>query len=290
MTHSDWAELRVAGKELEDARLQCHHALQLNTRLARGFVEAQADDSHTSVEWDWAARALTGQPVAGFRLGLRIADLTLVFIGPAGEVSACLSLNGRTIAEASAWLGSQLRALGLDPTPLADPIHFALDDHPLLHGARFQTCGREASLQELANWYGNTASLLSSIGSPVRCWPHHFDIATQVSRGEHSIGVGMSPGDTNYVEPYFYVTPWPYPDTSELPSLSIGSWHTNGWVGAVLTATEILREPGQQQFVEEFLDESINAAAHPILHVGEGDLALSGEVDGGRIAARGGIH
>ena len=49
--------------------------------------------------------------------------------------------------------------------------------------------------------------------SPVRCWPHHFDIATCVAlesgdpERERGIGTGLSPGDGTYGQPYFHVNP-----------------------------------------------------------------------------------
>jgi hypothetical protein len=254
-----WSGLRIPGKELAEARLQCHHAVQINTRLARGFVPPQADDSHTSLVWYPVVGALIGQPVDQFRLGLRIADLTLVLLESAGDVVAEFPLDGRTVAEATNWLGKQLTSIGHEPAPLADPLHFELDDHPLIHGAQFEFRGREALFEDLAKWYGNAALCLSSISAPVRCWPHHFDIAAQIAAGEHSIGVGLSPGDRSYSQPYFYVTPWPYADASLLPELSTGSWHTEGWVGAVLIADEILPKLDQQRFVRRFFDRAIAA-------------------------------
>jgi len=157
------------------------------------------------------------------------------------------------------WLGTQLTAIGRDPAPLSDPLHFDPVDHPLLHGAQFEFRGREALFEELANWYSNAALCLNSISAQVRCWPHHFDIATQIEVGEHSVGVGLSPGDATFEEPYFYVTPWPYPHASRLPDLSIGSWHTDGWVGAVLGADDILPKVDQQSFVRRFLESAIAA-------------------------------
>jgi hypothetical protein len=41
------------------------------------------------------------------------------------------------------------------------------------------------------------------------------------------------------------VAPWPYP--AELPSLAFGTWHTEGWTGAVQRlsdAGETLPDPG----------------------------------------------
>ena len=73
--------------------------------------------------------------------------------------------------------------------------------------------------------------------TPVRCWPHHFDIATLLNIGQEnlqSIGIGLSPGDSNNREPYFYVTMWPYPDVEEVSFSELLQWKVElfkvGWV------------------------------------------------------------
>ena len=79
--------------------------------------------------------------------------------------------------------------------------------------------------------------------------------------------MGLSPGDSSYGEPYFYVTPWPYPDSPAPPPLPAGAaWHRTGWFGAVLTATAIFRDvggtpPARAQMVREFLDVASRASA-----------------------------
>jgi len=51
----------------------------------------------------------------------------------------------------------------------------------------------------------------------------------------------MTPGDDSYAEPYFYVSPWPYPEPDELPKLPPpAGWHTTEWVGAVMTAEDLI--------------------------------------------------
>jgi hypothetical protein len=113
--------------------------------------------------------------------------------------------------------------------------------------------GRE--LGELARWFGGAADVLEEFAarlagpraSPVTCWPHHFDIATLVSLEEghpanaRSIGVGVSPGDEYYAQPYVYISPWPRFDGSKLPDAPPpGHWHTEGFFGAVATGDDIL--------------------------------------------------
>jgi hypothetical protein len=96
-----------------------------------------------------------------------------------------------------------------------------------------------------------------SEASSVRCWPHHFDIAIllTVAPGK-TVGLGLSPGDSSYAEPYWYVTPYPYPKNPELPPLPEGGrWHTEGFFAAVLRGSDLLAgDPGtQRQRSESFL-------------------------------------
>jgi len=112
-------------------------------------------------------------------------------------------------------------------------------------------------LAALAGWFAAGAEILEELRrkykrfkpgpSPVRCWPHHFDIAILVGLeeggAEHAkaIGIGLSPGDDYYAQPYFYLSPYPTPDTENLPALPPGGrWHTHEFFGAVATGVEML--------------------------------------------------
>ena len=56
-----------------------------------------------------------------------------------------------------------------------------------------------------------------------------------------SIGIGVSPGDGYYAQPYLYVSPYPRPDTDNLPALPPGGrWHTKDFFGAVATGIDLL--------------------------------------------------
>jgi hypothetical protein len=82
------------------------------------------------------------------------------------------------------------------------------------------------------------------------------------SEEARSIGVGFSLGDGSYDQPYFYVTPWPYPDTGDLPPLANGAqWHRSGWTGAVLTAERLISVPlaEQQRTAREALGGALTA-------------------------------
>jgi hypothetical protein len=82
------------------------------------------------------------------------------------------------------------------------------------------------------------------------------------SEEARSIGVGFCTGDGSYDQPYFYVTPWPYPDTENLPPLAAGAhWHREGWTGAVLTAEHVISVPTDEQehTIRQALERSVTA-------------------------------
>ena len=128
--------------------------------------------------------------------------------------------------------------------PLEQPLERpeGLPEHPVATGAPFHLAG-SAAPAELERYYAGADRLLRGLrelnpgASPVRCWPHHFDLATLIlldpdadAETARSIGVGLSPGDAARPEPYFYVLPWPRP-TGDLPALDGGAWNTGGWAG-----------------------------------------------------------
>jgi hypothetical protein len=236
--------------ELADARVQAHWAVQVLVGVASVSVEPVPDDSHTSLTWNRESLAFMTAPLQGTpgtRAGLRLPDLTLVVRDEGAPGGAEFPLAGHTLADGYAWMEG---AIGLEE---ALPRRAEeMPDHPVGTGAVFDA--DPASLAELARWYGNADLVLQEVreghagASAVRVWPHHFDIATLITLDpkddpEHarSIGVGMTPGDASYVQPYFYVLPWPAPPRDELPLLQGGGrWHREGWVGAVLAGDDLV--------------------------------------------------
>jgi hypothetical protein len=253
------------------ARLTCHHAVQLLTHVARGYVPEQSDDSHTSLIWNqdiacWIGR-LVETAATPFALALRPADLTLLVVNEHGPVDTQLPLNGLTLNAAGGWVEALLVKRGLSPEPFRRPLHFEIPAGAVAHGAPFEL-GDSLAFQELSRYYANAALIIEAVAqrepgsSPVRCWPHHFDIATLIPAGPSAtIGYGMSPGDASYAQPYFYISPSPSPDPSRLPDLPAPAhWHTEGWTGAVLVSEAFVGLPtadAQQRLVEDFGNRTI---------------------------------
>jgi hypothetical protein len=253
----DWSILgRTPPAALVTARNLTHHAAQWPTRAARANLKSVRDDSHCAFTWEASHAALVTRalPAKGgeVRVGIRIPRLEMI-ITRGDNVLDAFQFDGRTDASAGAWMDAKLRALSLKPAGDVR-LPYALPDHPV--GGRpheLRMLGRE--LGELSRWFAGSADVLDEFiarlsgarASPVLCWPHHFDIATLVSLDEgrsengHSLGVGVSPGDEYYAQPYVYVSPWRHFKGGRLPDLPPpGHWHTEGFFGAVATGEEIL--------------------------------------------------
>ena len=242
---------------LTDARLQLHHAAQLAASFGISFLPAKPDDSHTNLEWLGSLRALASNPVpAGatrLRVGIRVEDLTLLLTRDDAVVAA-RSCTGRTVVDAAAWLEEQLRHTELPAGRYTLKRHYEIPSHAVGAGASFDAGPDD--LGELARWFANAAALFEALrasstdAGEVRCWPHHFDLATLLTpHPGASVGVGLEPGDAYYDEPYFYVNASPPPRVEALPpSLAGGgSWHTREWIGAVLPGSRLAGDATEQQ-------------------------------------------
>jgi hypothetical protein len=279
MRQSDWRPLGgVDPRALGEARLQAHYAAQWLARTARAYIPAKPDDSHTNLGWNDALDGfMTHAWADGARLGMSISTLNLAVVDASDRARTSLPLHGRTDREARAWLGAQVTAASLDPAALDAALPYEMPPHAIADGFAYDATTLSEALKELAAWFANASGSLNRVKadhaakgltvSPVRCWPHHFDIATLISLDggdpEHarSVNAGLSPGDGSYDEPYFYVSPWPYPDVGKLPPLpSVGHWHTQGFLAAVAPASRIVAAADQRQAADEFLQAAVTAA------------------------------
>lgn len=236
---------------LGDARLQLHHAAQLVAGLGVSYLARRDDDSHTSMEWLPTFNALASNPVGEheFRLAIRPRNLNLIAITADVEAD-CFTLDTRTMPEAVEWIRRTTAQHGLDPSAYTTEKHYAVPPHAVGDGRPFDAADRD-NFEQLDHWYSNAALLLDRIAaqrpnaSPVRCWPHHFDVATLIATGASStLGVGLEPGDEYYAEPYWYVSvnraagSASSNATRSLPEGN-GLWHSRDWFGAVLPASHM---------------------------------------------------
>jgi len=220
------------------------------------------------MSWLSESARLTGVELADSqrRLTLRPAELSLSLESP-DEAGESLVLTGVTLSEAETWARDCLGQSGGWRRP-----SYALPDHPLAHGARFDAV---PGIQAVADWFAHAGRRLDAVARraadppEILCWPHHFDLAALFVEGlspdgrpDRTIGVGLSPGDEAYPQPYWYVNHWSSSATGpplELPALPSGHWHRKEWLGAVLLASEMLEFPRMEREdrVETFLTAAL---------------------------------
>jgi hypothetical protein len=273
MNSVNWHRLHgVDRAQLHAARVHAHFAAQWLARAARAYIPARADDDHTNLGWDDAlAGFVTHALPDGARLGLRLADVTLAVLeGEGANPSGMLPLDGCGDAQARAWLGRQMAARGLDPDALDAPSPYEMPAPGSV--AVYAAVALAEFLGMLAAWYSNANAALGAVRTdiiarhldapPVRCWPHHFDLDTLVTVAPgRTTGVGFSPGDDFYDEPYFYVSLYPAPDVTSLPRLpAIGHWHATPFTAAIATASRIAEAADQLREVEGFLHDAVEIA------------------------------
>lgn len=233
---------------LKRARILAHTACQWPSRAARANLAAEADDSHANFGWDSDSASLISRPLDAegkLQLGFSFASAALVWIN-GGNIESLLSLNELTESQVGIWVDEHLVAAGVKSTGFAD-MPYELDALD-----RYQLSEEAAQIRILGDWMAAGFKVLSSLSQrhaasavnevSVRCWPHHFDVGALffLDRSDpeiaRSVGVGLSPGDSSFDQPYFYCSPWPVPALDELPAAPGRlSWHTEGFVSLVLT-------------------------------------------------------
>jgi len=260
-------------RSLKEARGQLHQAVQLVSLVPRSLLPEDSGDGFANLEW-MGDKLVSQVFESKYRTGLQLSDLSLHLLENEFTL-AQLSLAGKTFDQALDWLKQQIRGINGDASKLSTDLPYQIPLYATAGGEPFELAKTESHL-ELQHYFSNADLVFRDLeksnenASPVRCWPHHFDIATLITlvsdadpEKAKTIGVGLSPGDENYDRPYFYLTPWPYPEVkrADMPTLpGDGFWHVEGWIGAILTQAELIKSDTelQQQSVEDFIQASID--------------------------------
>lgn len=264
----------VDPKELGDARLYAHYALQWLARLSRAYLPIQPDDSHTALKWIPSDNVFLTQSLDnGYSFGLILSQLTLFCSGRQNYYEE-FPLDGCTDAEIGLWVKNIISDLKLDEHCFQEKLPYNVPYHHLTNDGTYDGIDTAMGLRELSLWYNYAHTMLhlikeqhvgqSRVISEIQCWPHHFDMSIIVDfEGDHSsqnfsISLGLSPGDDYYNEPYFYATPWPYLKPRMLPELPfIGHWHVKGFVGAVALSSRLCELDTRDKMLIAFLKNAI---------------------------------
>ncbi|RMH65726.1 MAG: hypothetical protein D6677_01855 [Calditrichaeota bacterium] len=256
---------RHAEEELSRARIQAHQATQWLAAVGVAYIPHRPDDSHTNIGWLPRVGAW-GTDVAdaglSFRAALDMAGMRFHIVTPDGRESlATLDLDGRTFQEGARWFTEQVTKMGGDLARFTTRLHYEIPANDYGEGAAFDVAPSSAFVELNDHFLLAREALTRVAGQHIkepRIWPHHFDLGILIDLNDgRSIGLGLSPGDEHYHQPYYYVSPWPYPDDPNVlrqeALIPGGHWHTHNFTAAVLPASEYGGDVAPLSKVTDFL-------------------------------------
>lgn len=231
--------------DLELARRRFHAASQWLARLAYAYATPLPDDAHSSLIW--RGDLITTVPLGADAVVASLNGITLEL--RLGDVA--VSLDGLDEGERESRIRATLSKTGFAPEKLELDLPWGTEAPSASHKDEESDVNAD-SAKLLVDLYRTAADRLGEVvesdagASPVRLWPHHFDIATLLKgapeAGENAtVGVGLAPDDASSDTPYLYVSPWPYLE-GNLPKTPSGwTWHTEGFTALIAPVTDVLQ-------------------------------------------------
>ncbi|MFT6501041.1 MAG: hypothetical protein ACJASQ_001151 [Crocinitomicaceae bacterium] len=227
---------------------QIHLAAQYLAAAGISFLDKKVDDSHTNLGWDTENKRLATHAfgTGNHQVGLNLASVKLEWLNN-GEVASTIDLKTATHSEILNWFKAQVEKHNMETVYQYD-FHYELP-YPSISGNDTFKIDPSNSLkyaEELSTAQTSFETFLSEndLKSPIRVWPHHFDLGiyTQLdSSGSVFLAAGLAVADTLVDSLYYYAAG--YKDGEEIVTKSFsgldkGDWRSS-WNGATLASEGI---------------------------------------------------
>jgi hypothetical protein len=214
---------RAVGK-LHPSSLGAARVLALNTaqwpaRIANSYVAGKTWAQRMSLQWNVAEDLLvTPSFDRQLAVALDAATLQMWFLASGRPVPHTFDPEGRSPAEAEAWVLVELLHRGIEPTHFTKTLPYDLPDLMSGDAEQYSPQSYAAELVELAAWYHNAAAnfvaAAADIGAAkpsLTCNPQDLSMRCRLELGEAeenpgTIELGFSPGTQEVDEPHFYVS------------------------------------------------------------------------------------
>ena len=258
--------------ELATVREQLHQAVQSVAAVGRHFLEASKEDENAALLWIPNPKRLAGKwiatPKGKFRASISFAERRIFLIDEQIRVIDSFGIHGNTFNQLMVWFEEHIGKLGLPVENFNVNLPYELPNYATQKKQAFALPDTGLS-DAFTHFYANSRVILeqlrgsfSGVGETT-VWPHHFDQAISVRLKDSGnpetssyLGIGMSPGDDHYPQPYFYVNSWPYAEEERLQPLNFGKWHGDDWIGAVFTAEEVWEVSNQPEALKTFYHQA----------------------------------
>jgi hypothetical protein len=251
---------RAVGKlppsSLGAGRLLALNIAQWPARIANSYVAGTTLAERMCLQWNVAEGLLVTRSFnQELAVALNPATLEMWFLAKGRRVPHTFDPEGRSPAEAEAWVLVELLHRGIEPAHFAKTLPYDLPD--LMSGDAEQYSPQSCAVElfELAAWYHNAATSfvaaaadLGAATPRLACNPQDLTMRCNLEVGEasensHTIELGFSPGGHEVLEPYFYVK-----GTGDTPA-----------AGSIIRATTLIGEEAPRGRLAAFLRHAINS-------------------------------
>ena len=239
---------------------QMHLAAQYLATAGISFLDKKDDDSHTNLGFNIENSCLETHLLSenNDQLLLSYENFSLILKSNSGRVA--FELNGATHKEIVTWIKETAQtflnkeynyALHYElPYLIEDSFVYELTDAKELRALMQLRILIQMSLEKINESY--------QLSTSIRIWPHHFDtgIYAALPNSTNSVGQGLAIPDGVCDEHYLYASGYDKDgqiDTSKFNKLSKGYWSNEGFIGAVLPASQITESEAV-----DFFNETIN--------------------------------
>ena len=210
---------RLDPRALGKARQLALNLAQWPARVANSYVACATWQERMRLPWQVADDSLVTQPFDnGLSLNLQFPTLAMCFLEHGRPVPHTFDPEGRSPAEAEAWILVELLHRGIDRAHFVTALPYNVPDLMMGDAEDYPLDGCTAELAELTAWYHNAAlsfaALARELGRPVApaaLSPDNLTMTARLQSGADDahapeIALGFSPGGETGDEPYFWAS------------------------------------------------------------------------------------
>ena len=224
---------------------QLHIAAQYLAAIGISFVAKQADDSHTNLGWDGIKITTHSFGEGNFQVGFNLKSQSLEWIKN-GVITNVIDLNESNHGAVLNWFSEQVNANNINEAfqykfhyelpyeKIKVNDSFSFDSSEVLKYSQYLTTAQKAFETFLAS---------NKLESPIRIWPHHFDLGIYTKLSNNLfLGAGLAIPDSLVDDLYYYASGWLDGNaisTKAFSGLSNGNWRSSDWDGATLPSKNI---------------------------------------------------
>jgi hypothetical protein len=235
-----------------------HQAAQYLAAAGISFIKAKDDDSHTNIGWNKTkSRMETHVFEHVFQLSLNLETQSLEWIKN-GAILSTTNINKATHKQIITWISEQVNQHGLSKEYVYS-FHYDLPYDKITNEYLYSFDQEEIkSISSEFTKAQNTFEQflkLERLESPIRVWPHHFDLGiyTKLESENTFMGAGLAIPDSLVDDFYFYASGYNNGEaieTKKFGKMKFGQFRSD-WNGATLASSTT----GKEQAIE-FLKEA----------------------------------